>query len=190
MPIDRDMLRQIGHLLRPIATRAANTNARAVVLLVDDEKMLQLLQLGVLEGETVGGAENHQPYGFTSVPLPGAEAVVVFPFGDRAHPLVVTVSDRRYRPTDGEPGEVTVYNHSGASVRLTADGDIVATPAPGRTVRLGSDSASIAPALATELADLKARIASWVPVPNDGGASLKTVFSAWTVPGATKVDVE
>ncbi|HET9063680.1 MAG TPA: phage baseplate assembly protein V [Candidatus Binatia bacterium] len=190
MPVDRETLRQVGLMLRPIASRVAGSIARAVVQLVDDATKLQLLQVGALAGETLDGAEHHQPYGFTSVPLAGAEAVVVFPNGDRAHPLVVSVSDRRYRPTEGEPGQVTVYNHNGASVTLTADGDIIATPAPGREVLLGSDSASDPAALASELADLKARIAAWVPVPNDGGASLKTVFSAWPVPGATKVKVE
>lgn len=193
MGLDRDMLRQLQHLLRPLANRVANSIARGVVQLVNDERMMQLVQLGVLEGETVEGdtgAEHFQPYGFSSVPLTGAEAVVVFPNGDRSHPLVVTVSDRRHRPTGGEPGEVTVHNHNGATVTLTADGDIVATPATGRHVLLGSASASLPPALAAELADLKARIAAWVPVPNDGGASLKPVFAAWPVPGATKVKLE
>ena len=54
----------------------------------------------------------------------------------------------------------------------------------------GSDGGSLPPALAAELGDLKARIAAWTPIPNDGGASLKTVFAAWPVPGATKVRVE
>lgn len=190
MGIDRETLRQVGMMLRPIAARVANGVSRAVVQLVDDATKLQLLQVGALAGETLDEAEHHQPYGFSSVPLAGAEAVVVFPNGDRSHPLVVTVSDRRYRPTAGEPGEVTVHNHNGASVRLTADGDIIATPAPGRKVMLGSDAAADPPALASELADLKSRIASWVPVPNDGGASLKAVFAAWATPGATKVEVE
>lgn len=190
MPITRDMLEQLGRLIRPLATRVANSIARGVVRLADDGPKLQLLQLGVLAGETIDGAEHHQPYGFTSVPLTGSEAVVLFPNGDRSHPLVVSVSDRRYRPTDGEPGQVTVHNHNGATVTLTADGDIVATPAPGRKVLIGSAAADDPPALSSELADLKARIAAWTPVPNDGGASLKTVFSAWPVPGATKVKVE
>ncbi len=190
MGLDRDMLRQLELFLRPLATRVANAVARAVVQLVDDSTKLQLLQVGALAGETLDAAEHHQPYGFSSVPLAGAEAVVVFPNGDRSHPLVVSVSDRRYRPTDGEPGQVTIYNHNGATVTLTADGDIIATPAPGRQVLLGSDTAADPPALSSELADLKSRIAEWAPVPNDGGASLKTVFSAWPVPGASKVKVE
>lgn len=193
MPIDRDMMRQVGHMLRPLAVRMANSIARGVVQLVNDSTKMQLLQVGVLAEETVEGdqgAEHFQPYGFSSVPLAGAEHVTLFPNGDRSHPLVIAVADRRYRPTGGEPGEVTVYNHTGATVTITKDGDIVATPASGRKVLLGSESASLPPALAAELSDLKARVAAWTPVPNDGGASLKAVFAAWPVAGATKVEVE
>jgi len=73
MPIARDMLDQMRHLLRPIATRVVNSIARGVVQLVDDSVKMQLLQLGVLSGETIDGAERFQPYGLSSVPLPGAE---------------------------------------------------------------------------------------------------------------------
>lgn len=189
MGIDRGTLEQMKHLLRPLSTRIGNTVARAVVQLVDDVKKLQLLQVGVLDDEDVDDAEHHQPYGFSSVPLAGAEAVVVFPGGDRGHPLVVATSDRRHRPTGGTAGEVTVYSHTGAKVRLLANGDVEITPGGSGVVKVGGASAAQVPALVAELADLKSRITAWVPVPNDGGASLKTVVSAWPVTGATKVKV-
>jgi phage gp45-like len=141
MGIDRETLAQLRHLFRPLATRIANTVARAVVNYASDGTKLQLLQLGVLADETVDGAEHHQAYGFSSIPLAGAEAVVLFPNGDRSHPLVVAVSDRRHRPTGGEPGEVTVYNHTGAKITMAKDGDIVVEPASGRDVKIG-DGAS------------------------------------------------
>jgi phage baseplate assembly protein V len=131
MPLDRETLDQLRHLLRPLAARVANLEARGVVQLVDDSTEMQLLQLGVLDGETIDDAEHYQPYGLTSVPLPGAEAVVVFPNGDRSHPLVVTVADRRHRPTGGDPGDVTLHQHTGAKVILKASGDIEVQPAPG-----------------------------------------------------------
>lgn len=134
--------------LRRIAARVANIAARGVVQLVNDAKKLQLVQLGVLEDEDVDDGEHFQPYGFSSVPLVGAEAVVVFPGGDRGHPLVVAVSDRRYRPTGGQPGEVTVYNHTGAKVRITKDGDLELTPAPGRKTII--NGANTGPGLAGE----------------------------------------
>lgn len=146
MPIDRATFDQLQHMLRPISNRIGNTVARGVVQLVNDGKQLQLVQLGVLDGETVegaGGAEHYQPYGLSSVPLEGAESVIVFPNGDRGHPLVVVISDRRSRPTGGEPGDVTLYNAAGAMVRMLATGDIELQPAPGREVLVRDEGGTV-----------------------------------------------
>lgn len=143
MPLDRTVLDQLRHLLHPIATRLANTVARAVVQLVNDEKMMQLVQLGVLAEETVegdGGAEHFQAYGFSSVPLVGAEGVAAFPNGDRGHPLVLVVSDRRHRPTGGVAGEVCMYTDEGDVIRL-GRGNIISIVTSGE-VKLGSASAT------------------------------------------------
>ena len=145
MGLDRDTLSQLQQLLQPLVTRVKSMVARGVVQLVDDAKRQQLLQFGVLDDEDVEDGEHFQPYGFSSVPLGGAEAVVVFPDGDRERPLVVVVADRRYRPTGGEPGEVTVYNHAGASVKLTKDGDIIARAAEGREVLVDDGSGDTEP---------------------------------------------
>ena len=145
MGIDRETLSQLSHLLRPLATRLANTVARAVVQLVDDDKKRQLAQLGVLAGETVDGAEHFQPYGFSSVPLAGAEAVVVFPNGDRSHPLVVATSDNRHRPTGGEPGQVTMHHYKGAKVTMLENGDIEVTPGPSGEVLVSDGTGGAEP---------------------------------------------
>ena len=105
----REIMRQLEQLIRPIKVRLANSIARAVVQVVDDSTKMQLLQLGVLADENVEDAEHFGSYGFNSVPKVGAEAVVLFPNGDRAHGLVVAVGDRRFRPTDWAPGEVGMY---------------------------------------------------------------------------------
>lgn len=139
MAISRELLDQLRHLLRPIATRVANSIARGVVQLVDDSKKLQLVQLGVLAGETVDGAEHFQPYGFFAIPLPGAEHVTLFPGGDRAHPITVVIADRRHRPTDGEPGEAGLATDEGDEIRLARGHTIVV--ATSGTVKLGSDGA-------------------------------------------------
>ncbi len=186
MGIDRDTLRQIAHLLRPLSTRIANVVSKGVLHLVNDAKKLQIVQL-----DDVEDGEHFQPYGFSSVPLAGGEAVTVFPNGEHGHPLVIVITDRRYRPTGGEPGEVTVYNHTGAKAKFTKDGDIELTPAPGRKVKIGSAAADEPPALASELEALKSLIIdTWVPVANDGGNSLKALLLDWAITGATKVDVE
>ena len=140
MGVDRGIISQLEHLLRPLRTRISNLVGRGVVKGVSDGKKLQVLQLGVLAGETVDGGEHHQPYGFSSVPLGGAEAVVLFPDGDRARPLVVATSDRRYRPTGGQAGEVCMYTDEGDVVRL-GRGHIISLATTGQ-VRLGSASAS------------------------------------------------
>jgi phage baseplate assembly protein V len=112
------VIRTVNKLLAPLRNQLANLVARAVVQLVNDEAKLQLVQLGVLEGETREGCERFQEYGFTSVPLPGAEAVVLFVGGRRDHGLVVAVDDRRYRKKDLEPGESAIYSDEGDYVVL------------------------------------------------------------------------
>jgi len=144
MSLSHDTLRQIQALVRPLSRRVANSIARAVVQLADDSAKLQVLQLGVLAGESVDDAERLQEYGFTSVPLAGAEAVVLFPNGDRAHPLVVAVDDRRYRPTGLQPGEVAMYNNVVATlVLLTENGDVEIRPAAGREVFVRSAGGAV-----------------------------------------------
>ncbi len=181
--IGRDMLAQLQHLLRPIAVRAANTVARAVVQLVDDSTKMQLLQLIVLDGETIDGAEHFQPYGLTSVPVPGAEATVIFPNGDRSHPLVVATSDRRYRPTGGQPGEVTLYNNVTPRLILKANGTVEIRSAGGTAIKLPT------------LADYEALRTSFnahthaVAGVTAGGASVVSAVPASTVgsPAGTQV---
>ncbi|WP_431477838.1 phage baseplate assembly protein domain-containing protein [Massilia eburnea] len=57
--------------------------------------------------------------GFTSVPKPGAEGVVVFVGGNRDHGLVIAVEDRRFRLKGLASGEVAIYDDQGQKVHLT-----------------------------------------------------------------------
>lgn len=132
------LFRELRMLLRPIETRIANAIARAVVERVDDSKTLQSLQLGVLDGEAVEDGERFQDYGLTSKPTAGAEALVLFPNGDRSVPLVVKVDDRRYRLTGLADGEVALYSEHGQRLHLKADGSVEVV---GTEVKLGSASA-------------------------------------------------
>lgn len=120
-------------LLRQLSTRVANMVSRAVVRLVNDSdpKSLQLLQIDALAGETRDDVERVQNYGFSSAPLAGAEAVVVFVGGRRDHGLAIAVDDRRYRIQNLESGEVAVYDDLGSSIVLKRSGDIEITPASG-----------------------------------------------------------
>lgn len=154
MAISREDVRLLQKLFRPLAQRVTNMVARGVVRLVNDGKKLQLLQVGGFPGGPIDGAAHYQPYGFSSSPLAGAEAVVLFPSGDRERPIVVAVSDRRHRPTGGKAGEVTMYSHTGARARMLENGDIELYPAPGREVLIHQEGGVTGP-LAT-LAELEA----------------------------------
>lgn len=168
------MIESLRTLLRPLATRIANMVARAVVQLADDAPRLQLLQLGAGPGETRDGCERFQEYGFTSVPLAGAEAVVIFPNGRRDHGLVVAVDDRRYRLTDLEPGDVALYRAGGLHLVHREARSTITAP----EVRLGSDSATELVALASlveaQLTTLRTAISTASVTSGDGGAAFKS----------------
>jgi phage gp45-like len=99
---------------------------RAVLRAVDDAGDLQRLQLSLLSEETRDEVERLQSYGFTAVPIPGAEAIVVSVGGNRDNPVAIAVDDRRFRPTGLLPGEVCVYSRrSDQRITLKADGTIL-----------------------------------------------------------------
>jgi phage baseplate assembly protein V len=137
-------LDQLARMLRPLHVRLANLVARAVVELVRDAEGMQELQVSVLDGETRDGLERLQEYGFTSVPLPGAEAAVLFVGGRRDHGLVVAVDDRRHRPTGLLPGEVCLYHKDGARVLFKADGSVEIAAAAGQSIKLNGGAKGVA----------------------------------------------
>lgn len=110
--------------MRALASRLRLAISRAVVTLAADDKKLQELQVTLLADEARGVVERFQQYGFTSVPLEGAEAIALSVAGSRAHMVVVAVDDRRYRFKDLKPGESCVYNQHGDRVHVREDGTI------------------------------------------------------------------
>jgi len=115
----------MNRLLGPLRRRIQMMVARAVVSGIADAGGIQALQIEALEGETLEGVERMQDYGFTSVPHPGAEAVVVFAGGTRSHGLVVALGDRRYRLRALQNGEVAIYDDLEQRVHLTRDGVVI-----------------------------------------------------------------
>lgn len=89
------------------------TVGRAVLRAINDDATMQELQVGLLKGELRNGIERFQNYGFTSVPLVGAEGVIVFVGGNRDHGLCVAMDDRRHRKAGLEPGEAAMYTDEG-----------------------------------------------------------------------------
>ncbi|MBL5911217.1 phage baseplate assembly protein V [Enterobacter asburiae] len=102
-----------------------NIVARAVVTALNSAKKCQALGLSLIAGEQKEDVEHLEPYGFTSAAQDGAEAVALFPSGDRSHGVVLVVADRRYRLKGLARGEVAVYDDQGQSVTLTRDGIVV-----------------------------------------------------------------
>lgn len=90
----------------------AGALARGVVVLANSARMLQSLQLRITAGEFKDDMEHLEPYGYTSCPHPGAEALVGF-LGDRSHGAVIMVADRRFRLKGLKPGEVGMYTDEG-----------------------------------------------------------------------------
>ncbi len=85
------------------------------LLLVDDSPQVQEAQAGLYAGETRDKVERFQEYGFTSVPFPACEGVMVFPGGDRSHGVIIATEDRRYRIKGLAAGEVAIYTDENAS---------------------------------------------------------------------------
>ena len=102
---------RIRAAIEPIKRRIMMAFARAVVRGINDAAGRQLLQIEVLKGELRADVERMQDYGFTSVPLPGADAAVVFVAGNREQGIILAVDDRRYRPTGLQPGEACMYTN-------------------------------------------------------------------------------
>lgn len=118
--------RDFEKMSSPMKRRLQNMIARGVVKLSNAAKKMQAVQLALLAEETSEDTLEHfEPYGFTSRPQPGAEAVTVFIDGDRSHGLCLVVADRRYRMTDFKEGEVAIHDDQGQSVHLTREGIVV-----------------------------------------------------------------
>lgn len=110
--------------------------ARGVVRVVYSGKKMQTLQLNLLAGDPKDDIEHFEPYGFTSFPRDGAEAIAAFFDGDRSHGVTLVVADRRYRLKSLAAGEVAIFDDQGQKVHLTRDGIIVS----GKTVRVEGET--------------------------------------------------
>lgn len=115
---------------------------RAILSAINDSGAIQTAQAQLLADEVQDDAERIQQYGFSSVPLSGAEGVLVFVGGNRDHGLVIATDDRRYRKKGLQPGEVCLYTdegdcivfNRGKIVRITA-GTQVEVTAPVVTIK-------------------------------------------------------
>lgn len=91
---------------------------RAIVRLVNDTGETQLVQIGVLDGETMDKVEHLQDYGFTSRAGEGAEGVLLAVAGQRGASVIIKIADTKVRLKGLETGEVAVYDDLGQMVKL------------------------------------------------------------------------
>lgn len=111
--------------LQSLQRQVLSLIGRAVVKSINAASKCQMIDVELLAGQPKGGIEHLEAYGFTSHAKSGAEAVVLFPDGDRSHAVVITVSDRRYRLKGLKTGEVALYDDQGQTVTLTRNGIVV-----------------------------------------------------------------
>ncbi len=116
---------EFGKMIAPYARRISNMLARGTLAAVNAASKMQGLQLRLLAGEVKDNVEHFEPYGFTSNPKGGAEAVAVFLDGDRSHGIAIVVADRRYRLTGLQTGEVALHDDQGQKVHLTRTGIVI-----------------------------------------------------------------
>ncbi|GAA4651674.1 phage baseplate assembly protein V [Kistimonas scapharcae] len=120
-----DIQRLLNRALMPLQRRLRLLAGRAVVTGINDQRRRQNLQLKMAGGEVAAGVPRVQNYGHTSVPLTGAEALVLAPGGVRGQLTVVALDDPRNRPTDLTAGDSCLYHHEGHRLLLTRDGRAV-----------------------------------------------------------------
>lgn len=118
-------MNEFGKMIAPYARRISNMLARGTLAAVNAASKMQGLQLRLLAGEVKDNVEHFEPYGFTSNPKGGAEAVAVFLDGDRSHGIAIVVADRRYRLTGLQTGEVALHDDQGQKVHLTRAGIVI-----------------------------------------------------------------
>lgn len=87
-----------------------------ILRIIDDTKKIQKCQISLMDNETHSNIDRYQEYGFSSVPLPGAQAVAVSIAGSRDNSIIIATEDGRYRPLNLNAGEVTIYNHLGDKI--------------------------------------------------------------------------
>jgi phage baseplate assembly protein V len=96
---------------------------RGIVNLINAEGAVQLLQIRLNE-ETLDSIPYLETYGYTAVPLPGAEAFTASLGGNRSKTVALVVGDRRYRLKGLLGGEVALYTDEGDFIHFKRGGHI------------------------------------------------------------------
>ncbi len=121
-----DVERVIYRVAGAVRRRANGMIRRAVIKLVNDDKLQQETQVEVF-GENEGAVEHFQAYGFTSNPPVDSECLIVRVGGAPEHQIAIASAKRDSRPKVAV-GEVKIYTDDGdAIVHVKEGGEVVIT---------------------------------------------------------------
>lgn len=81
------------------------------------------VQVRVLDDEPLSNIERVEPYGFSYRPLPGCQAYLLFPQGDRSYGVAIVIGDKQYQ-MDLQGGEVAIHDELGNYVHIQRGGVI------------------------------------------------------------------
>jgi phage baseplate assembly protein V len=110
--------------MRKVLNKIMNLVSRGYITFSNSANRCQTLQINMSGGEQKSDIEHIEPYGFTSRPLDGAEAVALFLDGDKSHGVVLVAGDRRYRIKSLEKGEVAIYTDEGDYIIFNRNNEI------------------------------------------------------------------
>jgi phage baseplate assembly protein V len=101
---------------------------RAVIRAIKADGGRVLVTLDMLSGETSDGVELAEPFGFTSIPLAGSEAVTLAVMGERGNKIAISMGNRSVRPRDLSAGDSSQFDHRGQQIRIVKDGIKIVSP--------------------------------------------------------------
>jgi phage baseplate assembly protein V len=132
------MSREEANTLRGLALRG-------LVHRVDDAGAAQRLDVETHEGVLRSGVELLQPYGLASAAAAGGMTVVLALGGDQGDLVALPVAQPAARMGGLGPGQVALYDDTGARVLLSADGKVSVTAAAEVVVTVGATVLRVTP---------------------------------------------
>lgn len=120
-------IRMLEQHVAQLERRIMNMLVRGTFQIRDDEG-LQYATMRAMKGEKPTRLEYAEPYGWTSAPHAGAEALAGFLGGARDNGLALQIFDRRYRLKGLVGGEVAIHDDQDQKVHIKRAGVWVDTP--------------------------------------------------------------
>lgn len=100
-----------------------------------------------IEGiDTDDDVEHAEPYGLASAGVAGAHVMVVDVGGDESHPVAISVSDSRYRPSGLTSGQVALYDATGKVILLASSGILLGGSGATKSVARTGDAIAVSQA--------------------------------------------